>query len=214
MKQVVPLMWLAVALLGAGGCGARPERDGAPQARQPESGTRHAVAELGSRSATAAVQAEAGEGRVTDAAKASPGKPRAPVEAGIVGQPALQSGVPGKVTLEVRPGVAVDALTVLVEGGASLTVVGQVNFRSGPLAAGEPVRFEIAVTPTSGGTGRLLALLTLETGQQKQARPVSLSLQVGGPVTAQAVAEKTAAPVVTDAAGEIVHSMPAETTVR
>lgn len=213
MKPYISIGCLLVAWLPLAGCGSRPEPAATPEAGPQTMAATGAITDAGppEGAMTTAPQAQVDPG--APGVSASPGKPRAPVEASIAGTPALQSGVPGTVMLEVRPGVAVDGLTVEVAGDAALAVVGQELFRFGPLAAGEPVRIEVSVTPTSGGIGRLTALLTLETGGQRQARPVTLALEIGGPVTLQVPAEKPAVPPVRDATGEIVHSMPAETTV-
>ncbi len=184
MKPYVSIGCLLVAWLPVAGCGSRQEPAAAPEAGQQTTAATGAITDAGPQEGTMTTAPQA-QVDPAPGVSASPGKPRAPVEASIAGTPALQSGVPGKVMLEVRPGVAVDGLTVEVAGDAALTVVGQELFRFGPLAAGEPVRIEISVTPTSGGIGRLTALLTLETGGQRQARPVTLALEIGGPVTLQ-----------------------------
>ncbi len=206
-------LWIGCLALALVGCGSRPEPAAAPDARPPDGPGPQAAVEVAPEAGAATTTPQADLDRSVAEASASPGKPRAPVEAGVVGRPVLQSGVPGKVTLEVRPGVAVDGLSVQVAGDAALTVVGQGQFTFGPLAAAEAVRIEVSVTPTSGGIGRLSALLTLDKGGQQQARPVTLTFEIGGPVTLQAPAEKPVAAPVQDSTGELVHSIPAETTV-
>jgi len=213
MTSYVSIGCLTTVLLVLTGCGSRQESAEVPEAQPPTVAGTEAAAEAVPEEGAAAMMSQTEVDRAVAEASASVGKPHAPVEASVVGAPALQSGVPGKVLIEVRPGVAVDGLTVEVAGDAALAVVGQELFRFGALAAAQPVRIEVTVTPTSGGIGRLLALLTLETGGQRQVRPVALTFDVGGPAILQVPAEKPVVPPVKDATGELIHSMPAETTV-
>jgi len=70
-------------------------------------------------------------------------------------------------------------------------------------------------TPTSGGTRRLSGLVTFSVGGVAQAVPFNLMVEAGGPVTVpQAPSRKPEREPVRDASGELIDSMPAETTVR
>ena len=52
------------------------------------------------------------------------GKPRPPVDIALVPGAALQSGVPGRLRLQVRSRVPLDSVRLVVEGDEGLTVVG------------------------------------------------------------------------------------------
>lgn len=141
------------------------------------------------------------------------GKPRPPVEVRLATAARLDSGVPGRVTLEVRSGVALEDLELRLEGDEGLALVGAATHRLPPLAAGEGRRLDVDVTPISGGTRRLSGFLAFTVGGQSQRVPVSLSLPVAGPDRVGVASAKPQAAPEIDSTGEAVYSMTAETTV-
>lgn len=155
------------------------------------------------------------------AARPSIGKPRPPVQVLLVEGPSLEAGVPGELTLQVRSRVALEAVDLVVEGDEGLALVTVTALpvtvtsdASRRLPAGEAARFEIATTPTSGGTRHLSGLLSFEVNGVRQGVPFSLPVRVSGPVTLAPVAAKPERTPVRDSTGELIDSMPAETTVR
>lgn len=141
------------------------------------------------------------------------GKPRPPVEVRLAATPQLDSGVPGRLTLEVRSGVAVEDLELRLEGDEGLELVGSATHRLRRLAAGQATRLEVAVTPTSGGSRRLSGFLAFTVAGQAQGVPVTLALPVRGPDRIGAVSAKPQTAAGIDAQGELVYSMAAETRV-
>jgi hypothetical protein len=151
------------------------------------------------------------------------GKPRPPVTVTLAPGASLESGVPGQLTLQVRSGAPLEAVRLVVEGDEGLTVVG---FRELPSASNSQevpgtfgawhrtTSFEVSATPTSGGTRYVSGLLSFQVNGVDQAVPFTLPVQVGGPVTVTPVSAKPERPPTQDATGELVDSMPAETTVR
>lgn len=147
------------------------------------------------------------------------GKPRPPVQVFLAPGPALESGVPGQLALQVRSGAAIGAVELVVEGDDGLAVVnvremipGMENARIAP--ADGVASFEIAATPTSGGTRYLSGFLSFEVNGVRQGLPFRIPVQVAGVVTAAPVVAKPDRLPVRDAAGELIDSMQAETTVR
>ena len=142
------------------------------------------------------------------------GKPRPPVTVTLATGASLESGVPGQLTLRVRSGAPLEAVRLTVNGDEGLTVIG---FKQVPATEGarhQAARFEIAATPTSGGTRYVSGLLSFQINGVDQAVPFKLPVQVGGPVTVSPVSEKLERLPTRDAKGELIDSMPAETTVR
>lgn len=169
----------------------------------------------------AAPELAAGQGPPALAAGSRPyiGKPRPPVEVRLLPGSNLESGVPGRLTLQLRSGAAIEVLAVTVEGDAGLVVTGvsrppAVNRAAGPMGAGEAATFDIDATAMSGGRRRIAGLLVFQVNGVQQGLPFSLPVEVGGPVTLPAVARKPGRPVVRDATGELVDSMQAETFVK
>ena len=146
------------------------------------------------------------------------GKPRPPVDVALVSGAALQSGVPGRLRLQVRSRLPLDSVRLVVEGDEGLAVVG---FEEVPgtesawhQAAGEAAGFEISVTPVCGGTRYLSGFLSFGVAGMSQGVPFRLPVEVGGPVTVAPVQARVERLPVRDASGELIDSMPAETTVR
>lgn len=148
------------------------------------------------------------------------GKPRPPVQVTVLPGASLESGVPGRLMLLVRSRLPLQDIALVAEGDAGLSLVGlpravtaaAVDGRT-PVA-GERARFEISATPVSGGTRYLSGLVTYRINGVIQAAPFSLPLVVGGAVTVPVAPRKPGREPIRDAAGELVDSMPAETTVR
>jgi len=153
----------------------------------------------------------------------SPGKPRPPVDARLIEPQGLERGVPGSLVLQLQVRAGVEVLDVRVEGDDGLSVVNVAPSRAtaaqGPLAAskaaGEVHRWQITATPTLGGTRNLSGLVTFSINGVRQAAPFNLPVQVGGfegpPVVPS---QKPMGSLVTTPDGELIDSMPAETTVR
>jgi hypothetical protein len=142
------------------------------------------------------------------------GKPRPPVTVTLATGASLESGVPGQLTLQVRSGAPLEAVRLTVNGDEGLTVVGFKQVPATEAAGRQAARFEIAATPTSGGTRYVSGLLSFRINGVAQAVPFKLPVQVGGPVTVAPVAQKPERPPARDSKGELIDSMPAETTVR
>jgi hypothetical protein len=149
-----------------------------------------------------------------------PGKPRPPVEVTLVPGASLESGVPGLLVLQVRSTAPLEGLGLDVTGDAGLTVVGPPRAVAAPsieapaATEGARARFEVSITPTSGGSRHISGLATYRVDGVMQAAPFNLTLDVGGPVTVPATSRKPERVPVRDSTGELVDSMPAETTVR
>ncbi|TAK55121.1 MAG: hypothetical protein EPO25_05005 [Gammaproteobacteria bacterium] len=145
----------------------------------------------------------------------SPGKPQVPVELTVVGHPALHAGVPAEVLMEVRTGMPVDSIRVTIEGDAGLEVP---SWEPRLLPAQDPQQVatvRVRLTAISGGLRRLVALLELDVGGQRIARPVAVTLAVAGPETALPGPPVAAQPRNAQETGEEgVVSMQAETRVR
>ena len=146
------------------------------------------------------------------------GKPRPPVDIALVPGAALQSGVPGRLRLQVRSRVPLDSVRLLIEGDEGLTVVGyeEVPGTEGAWhqAAGEAASYEISATPFSEGTRYLSGFLSFEVAGMSQGVPFRLPVKVGGPVTVVPVQARPERAPARDAIGELIDSMPAETTIR
>ena len=164
------------------------------------------------------------------------GKPRPPVDIALVPGAVLQSGVPGRLRLQVRSRVPLDSVRLVVEGDEGLAVVGyeevpgtyggkEVPGTAGAKevpgtegarhqSAGEAASYEISATPFSGGTRYLSGFLSFEMAGMSQGVPFRLPVKVGGPVTVVPVQARPARLPARDATGELIDSMPAETMVR
>ena len=142
------------------------------------------------------------------------GKPRPPVTVTLAKGADLESGVPGQLTLRVRSGAPLEAVRLTVNGDEGLTVVGFKQVPATNNAGRQAASFEIAATPSSGGTRYVSRLLSFRINGVAQAVPFKLPVQVGGPVTVAPVAEKAERLPARDSKGELIDSMPAETTVR
>jgi len=153
----------------------------------------------------------------------SPGKPRPPVEARLLQAHGLDSGVPARLVLQLRGGPGIEILDLQVEGGEGLSVVSLApipgaaapGLPAEPQAAGEVAQWQIAATPTLGGTRHLSGLVSFSVNGVRQAAPFSLPVQVGGSGTPPvAPRQKPMGSLVTTPDGELIDSMPAETSVR
>ncbi|HET6593555.1 MAG TPA: hypothetical protein VFG48_11610, partial [Xanthomonadales bacterium] len=146
------------------------------------------------------------------------GKPRPPVDVALVPGAALQSGVPGRLRLQVRSRLSLDSVRLVVEGDEGLAVVGyqEVPGTEGAWhqSAGEAASFEISATPMSGGTRYLSGFLSFGVAGMSQGVPFRLPVEVGGPVTVAPVQGRVERLPARGASGELIDSMPAETTVR
>jgi hypothetical protein len=152
----------------------------------------------------------AGMKPVAEAAQPFIGKPRPPLSVRAADVVTLHSGVPTTLVLEIASDVAVDALSLEIEGDAGLTLTGATSYALPGLAAGEKTSVSVNLTPGSGGAWRLAGFLTFEVGGQRQGMPLSLPLQVEGPVTIIPVLSKPERAPQRDAAGELVYPLPAE----
>jgi hypothetical protein len=152
--------------------------------------------------------------------RAYAGKPRPPVEVRLVAGESLASGVPGRLMLRVRSAIPLEDLRLDVEGDAGLALTGaprqsDADPRDSRLpGVAESIRFEVPATPTSGGTRHVSGRVSYRIGGVAQAVPFNVAIEVAGPDTLAAVARKPAKVMVPDAAGELIDSMPAETTIR
>jgi len=198
MKDIIKLVAVAttVALLAACGAGPSTHETGA---------------------------GPAGKTGVEQGARPYIGKPRPPVSVSLAPGAPLESGVPGRLTLQVRSGAPLEAVRLKVEGDEGLTVVGFEEVPSTPgstelaatLGAERQIpRFDVQATPTSGGTRYISGLLSFRINGVDQATAFRLPIPVGGPVTVGPVSAKPQRPPTWDAAGELIDSMPAETTVK
>ena len=130
-----------------------------------------------------------GEAKATGETRTRPyvGKPRPPVDVVLMPGSLLESGVPGRLRLQVRSRVPLDSVRLVVEGDEGLAVVAyeEVPGTEGAWhqSAGEAASFEISATPMSGGTRYLSGFLSFEVAGMSQGVPFRLSVEVGGPVT-------------------------------
>lgn len=138
------------------------------------------------------------------------GKPRPPLSVRVAEAVTLHSGVPATLLLEIASDVAVEALSLQVEGDAGLILTGTTTFTLAGLAAGERASVTVSLTPSSGGARRLAGFLRFDVGGQRQGMPLSLPLQVEGPVTIVPVSSKVERAPQRDATGELVYPLPAE----
>lgn len=145
-----------------------------------------------------------------EAARPFIGKPRPPLSVSVANAVTLHSGVPATLVLEIASEVAVDALSLQVEGDAGLVLTGTTTFTLPGLATGERASVTVSLTPSSGGARRLAGFLTFDVGGQRQGMPLSIPLQVEGPVTIIPVSSKVERAPQRDATGELVYPLPAE----
>lgn len=167
-----------------------------------------------------ATAAAPGKAFQTHTGRRSPGKPRPPVEVSLLPGSELEAGVPARLALQIRSAERIQVTDLAVEGDEGLAVVsarrevpgiGGTGYQSD----GEGVRFEIAAVPMSGGTRQLSGLLRFTVNGVEQAAPFRLAVEVGGPVAVPVLRlRKPDREPVLDANGELLDSMPAETTVR
>lgn len=151
------------------------------------------------------------------------GKPRPPVDVILGSDVPLESGVPARLVLTVRAAPGIEITELNLDGGPGLTVVQTRRMDTAAIAlndevsrqVGQAIRFEVSATPMAGGAQYLAGLVRFRVGDVWQAVPFRISLQVGGPAgpTRTGSAKPEAAPVL-DAVGELIVSMPAETTIR
>jgi hypothetical protein len=158
----------------------------------------------------ATVGASVAESGKAEAAQHFIGKPRPPISVRVADAVTLHSGVPATLVLEIASEVAVDALSLQVEGDAGLVLTGTTTFTLAGLVAGERASVTVSLTPSSGGAQRLAGFLTFDVGGQRQGMPLSIPLQVDGPVTIIPVSSKLERAPQRDATGELVYPMPAE----
>lgn len=139
------------------------------------------------------------------------GKPHAPIGATFRTTGTLSVGVPADVHVTIAADPRAQAVTVEFTAGDGLAIVSPVGLQQFTVESGKSVETTVRVVPQSGGSLRLTAQLTLMVGGERQSRPVSVALNVKGPVTV--VAAKPA-PTERDAQGRLVQPMQAVTTVR
>jgi hypothetical protein len=151
----------------------------------------------------------------------SPGKPRPPVEARLVQAQGLEPGVPANLLLQLQGRPGIEILDVQVEGGDGLSVVNVVPMHlvgtaaEKSQAAGARSQWQVSATPTEGGTGQLSGLVTFRVNGVLQAAQFNLPVQVGGfKPPPRKPSQKPMGSLVTAPGGELIDSMPAETTVR
>jgi hypothetical protein len=149
------------------------------------------------------------------------GKPRPPVTVLLKGQPALESGVPGELRLEVRAGVPLTRLSLTVEGDPGLAVTGVESIvpdsserEAAPFNEKPVAEYRILVTPSTGGLRSVSGQVRFFVGGVEQAAPFRVAVQDPGAAPLQTSADKPQADLVRDATGDLVDSMLAETTVR
>jgi len=149
------------------------------------------------------------------AGRRTAGKLRPPVDVRLVPVGQLEAGVPARLALQVRSAAQIEVLDLAVEGDEGLAVISSTEEvpGTGYQTDGEAARFEISAVPMSGGTRHLSGLLRYTVNGVAQAVPFSLRVEVVGPVTEppRAILKPTR-PAVRDTTGELVDSMPAETT--
>lgn len=194
---------VAVAWLGLVGCGTGGGERAAPPATGGHAGW-------------------AGDGapRAVRLAGMSPGKPRAPVGLALEGGGGvLVTGVPASATLLLQADADADGVELLLEGSGGVEILAPAGrLFLGPAAAGEVQRVPVQwVVHDSSAPARLEALVVLEAGGERLARPVTLNLRVDGKRRSgdapSGVAKPSAAPA-EDSTGELIYSMQAETTVK
>jgi hypothetical protein len=151
------------------------------------------------------------------------GKPRPPVTVLLKGQPALEPGVPGELRLTVRAGVGLSGPSLLAEGDAGLTVTGVETLvpdtagRERQAASFEEERvteYRILVTPSSGGYRSVSGQVRFFVGGVEQAAPFRVGVRVPGAAALPTAAEKPQTDVASDATGDLIDSIPAETMIR
>lgn len=148
----------------------------------------------------------------------TPGKPRPPVEVSLEPGEPLQSGVPAELRFRLRFPAGLQLTRVSVEGSEALSVHGEPAladaFETGGTEVLRVAEFGLSATPLSGGTVRLRGIVHYTIDDVAQAAPFNVALQVGGMATLPKRAAKQEGFPETDATGEAIYSMNAETTVR
>jgi hypothetical protein len=151
------------------------------------------------------------------------GKPRPPVTVLLKEQPALESGVPGELRLEVRAGVPLAGLSLTVEGDTGLAVTGvesivpdssEREWEAAPLNEKPVAEYRILVTPSTGGSRSVSGQVRFFVGGVEQAAPFRVAVQASGAAPLPTSADKPQADLVRDATGDLIDSMLAETMVR
>lgn len=150
------------------------------------------------------------------------GKPRAPVKVVLAQDTALAAGVLADLWLEVRTAAPVTDLELLAEGNDGLAVID--IERLGPASAvrgreadqlreAVVARYRVGAVPVGPGEGSLSGLVRFTIGGVEQAAPFRIPVLrgVGKPSVVPATGE--AARVLTDAGGERLAVLPAETDV-
>lgn len=136
----------------------------------------------------------------------SPGKPLPPIEFdySIIGKPTLGQALEIRIGSRVQSALA--GLNLALSGDERLQVpIEMARMRLQKAASGERVTQTIRVTPLAPGTLYLNVLLQAEIDGRVQSRSVTIPIRVAG----TEVAPAPAATVSTDAAGELIISLPA-----
>lgn len=142
-----------------------------------------------------------------DSALTSPGKPLPPIDVDyvIVGVPTV--GQPLEIELRTRAPASLAALSLALSGSERLQVPADVaQLRLAFSAANERRVETIRITPMAPGRHYLNILAEADIGGRRQARSVTIPIDVGG----AAVEPPATGPVSVDADGERIISLPAQ----
>ncbi len=143
---------------------------------------------------------------LAEAAPTSPGKPLPPIDVdyAIVGVPTV--GQPLEIELRTRAPAALAALNLALSGSERLQVPAEVaQLRLAFSAANERRVETIRITPMALGRHYLRILAEADIGGRRQARSVTIPIDVGG----AAVEPPATGTVSVDADGERIISLPA-----
>ena len=142
-----------------------------------------------------------------DSALTSPGKPLPPIDVdyAIVGVPTV--GQPLEIELRTRAPAALAAVNLALSGSERLQVPAEVaQLRLAFSAANERRVETIRITPMAPGRHYLSILAEADIGGRRQARSVTIPIDVGG----AAVEPPATGTVSVDADGERIISLPAQ----
>lgn len=151
------------------------------------------------------------------------GKPRSPVRVQLENGSTPQAGVPSRLLLGVHSPLPLSAVELVVEGDPGLHVAALTRATPGELsrqarAASPPTNeaavFAVDVVPSSGGLRYLSGAVRFMVDGVAQAAPFRVGVRVAGPVTTPVAEEKPRPAAISDATGDLINSMPAETIVR
>ena len=122
---------------------------------------------------------------VIAAACAACAAPEVPVEVQVMQAPELLMDVPAQLLLDVRVGVAIDGVEVMVEGDEGLRVM---DYAPRILPAMNPTgghQLFVNLVPKTRGSWKLTVRLTLHMDGEKRIRTLTLPFAVVAPPTGQ-----------------------------